>query len=235
MAVDKSSQRVRRMFGQIAGRYDLLNHLLSLNLDRYWRWRTTKLARAATGPVLDVCCGTGDLTLAYYRAGARRVSVIGSDFCHEMLVRGEAKARSRGINGQVSFVEADAEQLPFANDQFEVVSVAFGLRNVQNTDAGLAEMVRVCRPGGRVAILEFSEPTWGPWKAVYGWYFRNVLPRIGQWLAKNHDEAYHYLPASVSEFPTGDALADRLRQQGLRDVRFWPLTLGVATLHVGTK
>ncbi|HVC94281.1 MAG TPA: bifunctional demethylmenaquinone methyltransferase/2-methoxy-6-polyprenyl-1,4-benzoquinol methylase UbiE [Pirellulales bacterium] len=236
MAVDKSEARVRRMFGEIAGRYDFLNHLLSLNVDRYWRWRTVRrVPPSGEGPILDLCTGTGDLALAYYRASRGRARIVAADFCHPMLVVGDRKRRDAGANGQVAFVEADAQRLPFPDDYFSIVCVAFGLRNVTDTDRGLAEMTRVCRPGGKVAVLEFSLPRWQPFRAVYGWYFRNVLPRIGQALARNRQEAYHYLPASVGEFPSGEALAERLRRAGLAEVVFVPLTLGVATLYVGTK
>jgi demethylmenaquinone methyltransferase/2-methoxy-6-polyprenyl-1,4-benzoquinol methylase len=236
MVVDKSEARVRGMFGEIAGRYDFLNHLLSLNVDRYWRWRTVRrVPPSGEGPILDLCTGTGDLALAYYRASGGRTRIVGADFCHPMLVVGDRKRRDAGINGQVAFVEADAQRLPFPSDYFSIVCVAFGLRNVTNTDRGLAEMTRVCRPGGKVAVLEFSLPRWQPFRAVYGWYFRRVLPRIGQALARNRQEAYHYLPASVGEFPSGEALAERMRRAGLREVVFFPLTLGVATLYVGTK
>jgi demethylmenaquinone methyltransferase/2-methoxy-6-polyprenyl-1,4-benzoquinol methylase len=236
MVVDKSEARVRRMFGEIAGRYDFLNHLLSLNVDRYWRWRTVRrVPPSAEGPILDLCTGTGDLALAYYRASGGRTRIVAADFCHPMLVVGDRKRRDAGANGQLAFVEADAQRLPFPDNYFSIVCVAFGLRNVTDTDRGLAEMTRVCRPGGKVAVLEFSLPRWQPFRAVYGWYFRNVLPRIGQALARNRQEAYHYLPASVGEFPSGEALAERLRRAGLAEVVFFPLTLGVATLYVGTK
>jgi len=236
MAVDKSEARVRRMFGEIAGRYDFLNHLLSLNVDRYWRWRTVRrVPPSGEGPILDLCTGTGDLALAYYRASRGRARIVAADFCHPMLVVGDRKRRDAGANGQLAFIEADAQRLPFPDGFFSIVCVAFGLRNVTDTDPGLAEMTRVCRPGGKVAVLEFSLPHWQPLRAVYGWYFRNVLPRIGQALARNRQEAYHYLPASVGEFPSGEALAERLRRAGLAEVVFFPLTLGVATLYVGTK
>lgn len=240
--VDKSSVRVRQMFGEIAPRYDFLNHLLSLGTDYYWRWRTVRRVRPeGTAPILDLCTGTGDLALSYWRAGAGRVPVVGADFCHPMLVRGLAKSTGL-LNSQrgpeaagVTFVEADAEQLPFPDESFQIVSVAFGLRNVSDTRRGLDEMVRVCRPGGRVAVLEFSLPAWAPLRAAYGWYFRHVLPRIGQSLARNRARAYEYLPASVGEFPYGEALADLLRAAGLGDVRYYPLSFGIATLYVGRK
>lgn len=236
MVVDKSGQRVQRMFGQIAPNYDRMNHLLSMNVDRYWRWRTVRLTRpAGQDPILDVCTGTGDLALAYHRATRGAAPVVAADFCREMLEIGDQKKRRAGLNGEVAFVEADTQDLPFEDDTFQVVSVAFGLRNVADTDQGLREMVRVCRPGGRVAVLEFSMPTFAPVRAVYGWYFRNVLPKVGQWLAKNEEEAYAYLPESVGQFPTGEALAERMRAAGLAEVRFHPLTFGVATLYVGVK
>lgn len=234
--IDKSEARVRRMFGEIAGRYDFLNHLLSLNVDRYWRWRTVRaVPPPAEGPILDLCTGTGDLALAYYRASGGRAKIVGADFCHPMLVRGDAKRKNAGCNGQVAFVEADAQRLPFPDDYFSIVCVAFGLRNVTDTDRGLGEMARVCRPGGKVAVLEFSLPTWRPARSAYLWYFRRVLPRIGQALARNRHDAYSYLPASVGEFPSGEALAARMRQAGFGDVAVCPLTFGVATLYVGAK
>jgi demethylmenaquinone methyltransferase/2-methoxy-6-polyprenyl-1,4-benzoquinol methylase len=234
--VDKSPERVRRMFGEIANRYDFLNHLLSLGIDHYWRWRTVRRVRpSGTQPILDVCTGTGDLALAFDRAAGHRLNIVGADFCHEMLEIGRQKAAKIGASERITFLEADAQSLPLPSDEFQIVSVAFGLRNVSDTDRGLAEMVRVAAPAGRVAVLEFSSPTWQPFKAIYGWYFRNVLPRIGQLLARNSSAAYEYLPESVGQFPQGEALAQRMRAAGLTDVHCYPLTLGVATLYVGTK
>lgn len=224
------------MFGQIARRYDFLNHLLSLGIDHYWRWRTVRCVRPEGPlPILDVCTGTGDLALAFDRAAGRRIDIVAADFCHEMLAIGRQKADRAGADGRITFLEADAQQLPLPSDAFQIVSVAFGLRNVADTDRGLAEMTRVAAPGGRVAVLEFSSPTVRPFKAVYGWYFRLVLPRIGQFVARNTSSAYEYLPLSVGQFPQGEALAERMRAAGLGDVRCYPLTLGVATLYVGTK
>ena len=190
-------------------------------------------------PVLDVCTGTGDLAFAYALRTRGTAAVVGTDFTHEMLVLAEGKGQRRPTHdarsGAVSFLEADTQRLPFADDTFQIVCVAFGLRNVADTDAGLAEMTRVCAPGGKVAVLEFSTPTWQPFKAIYGWYFRNVLPMIGRVLSKSSADAYNYLPTSVGEFPQGEELADRMRATGLTDVTRTTLTLGVATLYVGTK
>jgi demethylmenaquinone methyltransferase/2-methoxy-6-polyprenyl-1,4-benzoquinol methylase len=236
MAVDKSSERIRRMFGQIADRYDFLNHLLSLGVDHYWRWRTVRIVRPhGSLPILDVCTGTGDLALAYDRAAGRKTPIVAADFCHEMLEIGRKKAAKIGADSRITFLEADAQNLPVPTGAFQIACVAFGLRNVADTDRGLAELTRACAPGGQVAVLEFSTPTWQPFKAIYGWYFRHVLPRIGRFFARNSDDAYAYLPASVGEFPQGEALAERMRAAGLNDVRRYPLTFGVATLYVGTK
>ena len=234
--LDKREVRIRRMFGDIAPRYDLLNHLLSLNVDRWWRWRTTRLAPpAGDEPILDVCTGTGDLALAYHRAAGGRVPVVGTDFAPQMLISARAKARRTRADGRVRFVEADTQRLPFPSDTFQLTTVAFGLRNVTDTDRGLAEMVRVTRPGGRVAILEFSRPRHWLFGRLYRAYFRWVLPRIGQALSRSRDSAYDYLPASVLEFPDGEALAEKLRGHGLSAVRWHPLTFGIATLYVGVK
>jgi demethylmenaquinone methyltransferase/2-methoxy-6-polyprenyl-1,4-benzoquinol methylase len=235
MTVDKSDHRVQRMFGEIAPRYDLLNHLLSANVDRYWRWRTVRIAAPrGNAPILDVCTGTGDLAFAYGRRSGDS-PIVGADFCREMLEVGLSKKKRCDREDSVSFVEADAQRLPFGDNQFQLVTVAFGLRNVADTDQGLAEMARVCQPDGLVAVLEFSMPRRQPLKAVYGWYFRHVLPRIGQWVARNRQEAYLYLPASVGEFYQGQQLVDRMQSAGLGEVACYPLTFGIATLYVGKK
>jgi demethylmenaquinone methyltransferase/2-methoxy-6-polyprenyl-1,4-benzoquinol methylase len=223
------------MFGEIAARYDFLNHLLSLGIDHYWRWRTVRRVKpVGSAPILDLCTGTGDLALAYNRAAGGAAPIVGADFCRPMLDVGEKKRRRAGAE-RLSLAVADAERLPFASDSFQIVSVAFGLRNVSDTDRGLAEMTRVCRPEGKVAVLEFSTPEWQPFRAVYGWYFRHVLPRIGQLLARNPCDAYNYLPESVGQFPQGEALAERMRAAGLERIERRSLTLGVATLYVGVK
>lgn len=236
--LDKREARIRRMFGQIAPWYDFLNHFLSLNIDRAWRRKTARLVPpdpADPAPVLDLCTGTGDLALAYDRAAGGGVAIVGADFCPEMLDRAAKKATAAGAAGRVRFVEADAQSLPFATDTFQVVAVAFGLRNVTDTDRGLAEMVRVAKPGGRVAVLEFSRPRNRVFGRLYTFYFRHVLPRVGQLLARNPENAYKYLPESVLTFPDYEALAAKMRAHGLGDVWFRPFTFGVATLYVGVK
>jgi demethylmenaquinone methyltransferase/2-methoxy-6-polyprenyl-1,4-benzoquinol methylase len=175
------------------------------------------------------------LALAYFRRAGGRTPIVAADFCPEMLVIGRRKGDRAGANGQMMFVEADAQRLPFPDDSFQIVAVAFGLRNVANTDRGLCEMTRVCRPGGRVVVLEFSLPRSRALRGLYNWYFRNVLPRIGQAVSGSRSSAYDYLPASVGEFPSGEALAERMWAAGLNDVTYTPLTFGVATLYVGVK
>ena len=234
--VDKSGTRVRQMFAEIAPRYDLMNHLLSLNIDRWWRRIVVRrVPPRGEGPILDVCTGTGDLALAYARASDGQIPIVAADFCPEMLEIGERKFAQSKLSGDLTFVEADTQALPFDDNHFQIVCVAFGLRNVADTDQGLREMARVCTPGGRVAVLEFSLPRWQPFRGIYGFYFRNVLPRIGQWFARNKSDAYNYLPESVQQFPEGQALAARMEAAGLQNVTFQPLTFGVATLYVGEK
>lgn len=232
--LDKRETRIRSMFNHIAPSYDFLNHLLSLNVDHYWRWRTTRLVPPlGTAPILDLCTGTGDLALAYDQAARGKAPIVGADFCHEMLRLAEAKATR--LHASVRFLEADAQHLPFPDNHFQISTVAFGLRNVTDTDKGIAEMVRVTQAGGKVAILEFSQPRGRLFGRLYRFYFRHVLPVIGQIISRSKDNAYRYLPASVMEFPDGEALAQRLRRHGLLDVTWHPFTFGIATLYIGTK
>lgn len=240
MSVDKTGTRIRRMFGEISGRYDFLNHFLSGGTDIYWRWRTVRrVAPTGDAPILDVCTGTGDLAIAFWKKARGKLRVVGTDFTHEMLVIARQKALplagNRSSSESLSFLEADTLKLPFAADQFQIVSVAFGLRNVSDTIGGLREMTRVCQPGGRVAVLEFSMPTNRLFGAVYRWYFRNILPRIGQLLARNSEAAYNYLPQSVSQFPQGEELTGMMQTAGLVETTYTPLTFGIATLYVGRK
>ncbi len=234
-SLDKSGERIRRMFGQIADRYDLLNHVLSLGIDHSWRRRTVrKVPPTGRLPVLDICTGTGDLALAYWRAGRGRVRVVGADFCRRMLQHARAKAARRKAHG-VSFVEADALALPFADESFEVASCAFGLRNTSDPDRALREMHRVLCRGGRLAVLEFSLPRHEPLRGIYRFYFGRVLPRLGQLLAGDRERAYSYLPASVHDFPAGEALLERLHAAGFVDAAYYPFTFGIACLYVAAR
>jgi demethylmenaquinone methyltransferase / 2-methoxy-6-polyprenyl-1,4-benzoquinol methylase len=233
---EKSADQVRSMFGQIAGRYDFLNRVLSLGIDRSWRCRTVRLVPPrGEAPILDVCTGTADLALAYWQTSKGQTPIVGVDFCEPMLAVGREKCRRAGADRQIALFEGDALRLPQPDDTFQIVCIAFGLRNLSDPGAGLCEMVRVCRPGGRVAVLEFSTPTVWPLGAIYGWYFRAILPRIGQLLARNTQSAYNYLPASVGHFPQGEALAAMMREAGLGRIECHRFTCGVATLYVGTK
>jgi demethylmenaquinone methyltransferase / 2-methoxy-6-polyprenyl-1,4-benzoquinol methylase len=234
--VDKSGDKVRGMFAQIAPRYDLMNHLLSLGIDIRWRRQVVRKLRLNSDlPILDCCTGTGDLALMIAKKINGRVEVVGSDFCPEMLQVARRKHQNRLGQLPVRFIEADAQKLPFEDNSFQAVTVAFGLRNVQDTDQGLRELVRVCAAGGQVAVLEFSKPTVLGLKQLYQFYFSKILPRVGQSIAKNDHSAYSYLPSSVIEFPCGRALSDRMQQHGLTNLQFTPFTCGVATLYLGDK
>lgn len=230
--MDKRSEHIRAMFAGVARRYDLLNHLLSLNIDRYWRRKTVRtVPPAGPWPILDLCTGTGDLALGYAKV-AGGAQVIAADFCPEMLERAAEKNRRR--HAGLKLVVADAQRLPFPSNRFQIVSIAFGLRNVADYSLALGEMVRVCRPGGSVAILEFSRPRQAVLRWLYLAYFNHLLPRIGR-AVSDDDTAYSYLPASVLAFPDGPELAARMEAAGLEKVRFMPMTAGIATLYVGQK
>jgi demethylmenaquinone methyltransferase/2-methoxy-6-polyprenyl-1,4-benzoquinol methylase len=233
-AVDKSGAKVRGMFAEIAPRYDLVNRMLSGGIDVWWRHVTVRRAPPPpAGAMLDVCTGTGDLALAYARAAAPGVRIVASDFCRPMLDHGIEKARKSGA--QVEWVEADAMALPFPTAAFDLVTVAFGLRNIADTARGLAEMARVIEPGGRLAILEFSLPPNRLIRGFYLWYFRRVLPFLGNAVARNRSDAYTYLNKSVEEFPSGERLAGLVRAAGFDRVEMVPLTFGIATLTLATR
>lgn len=231
--VDKASRQVRRMFASVAHRYDLLNHLLSLSIDRYWRRvvrRRLFSALPAGRRLLDLCTGTGDLALAL-ASGSR---VVGCDFCRPMLEIGAGKARSRGFEETVRFVEGDALAVPFPDGSFDGVTIAFGLRNLEDFRAGLREMARVLRPGGVLAILEFSIPTLPLLRQLYLFYFTRVLPRIGA-LISGRDGPYSYLPESVREFPPPRVLCRALEEEGFSSARDHGLTLRIATLYLARR
>ena len=232
--IDKSGGRVRGMFAEIAPRYDLVNRMLSGGIDVWWRHVTVSRAPPPpAGAMLDLCTGTGDLALAYAAKGGPGLRIVAGDFCRPMLDRGIAKARRLGAS--IEWVEADATALPFPAAEFDLVTVAFGLRNIEDTSRGLAEMARVLKPGGRLAILEFSLPRNPLIRGGYLWYFRNVLPWLGNAVARNRSDAYSYLNRSVEEFPSGERLAALVRAAGFDRVEVVPLTLGVAALTLATR
>lgn len=227
--------RVREMFSRIAGRYDLLNHLLSGNTDKRWRKLVAKrLQPALSSPdarALDVACGTGDLSLAL--SAATRARVTGLDFCRPMLERAARKALESDGRRCV-FIEGDALRLPFEDKAFDAVSIAFGLRNLSSVEKGLSELLRVLKPGGRVCILEFSKPVVPGFNLLFQLYFTRLLPRIGGMISGS-SSAYEYLPASVSRFPDQKQLARRMREAGFEEVEYENLTGGIAALHTGTR
>jgi len=228
----EAARWVRQMFARVAPRYDLANHLLSFNFDRYWRAHTVKRVHAVLerpgARVLDLCCGTGDLLLALERRSGG--VVMGSDFCHPMLVAAEAKIAQRRARA-VTF-EADALRLPLRGHSLDLVTVAFGFRNLADYEAGLEEIRRVLKPGGTAAILEFSQPPNPAFAALYNFYSRRVLPWIGGAISGSRD-AYAYLPESVRKFPTAEDLAGRMRAAGFATVEFEYLTGGIVALHTG--
>ena len=224
------------MFSSIAKRYDLLNHTLSLNIDRRWRASAAREVCPPPGaPILDCCTGTADLAIALDRQARGANPVVGVDFTPELLRIGQAKVRKLGASDRIRLAQGDAMRLPFPKDSFATVTVAFGLRNVSDTVQGLDELIRVARLGGKVAILEFSKPTAPMLRQCYWLFFQRILPKIGQTVAPNAHSAYEYLPQSVAEFPDGQAMLDLMAARGLTDLKRFPLTAGIATLYVGTK
>jgi demethylmenaquinone methyltransferase/2-methoxy-6-polyprenyl-1,4-benzoquinol methylase len=228
---------VRRMFGDVAPRYDLLNHLLSLRIDMRWRRRAVAASlRPGDTRVLDLCCGTGDLALAYAWRMEPGGVVIGADFARPMLTLFQRKvSRLSTLDPRISMMETDSLALPFRDAMFDVVSIAFGLRNLDDPAAGLREMARVARPRGRVVVLDFCPPARPRLvHRIFNCYFRRVLPRIGA-LVSGHPTAYRYLPESVGRFPPRERLEEIMRGEGLRVTTSRDLTGGVATLLIGEK
>jgi demethylmenaquinone methyltransferase/2-methoxy-6-polyprenyl-1,4-benzoquinol methylase len=226
---------VRGMFGRVAPRYDFLNHLLSMNIDRWWRARTvSRVSHELSKPgarVLDICCGTGDLMLAL-KAKGKSATVFGSDFCHPMLVAARHKVEQRRVRSDL--IEADALGLPVADQSFDVVTVAFGFRNLANYQHGFEEMFRILKPGGLAAILEFSTPPNALLARLYAFYSRAILPTIGGMISGSKD-AYTYLPESVRKFPGATDLASQMRDAGFANVRFERMTAGIVALHIGER
>jgi demethylmenaquinone methyltransferase/2-methoxy-6-polyprenyl-1,4-benzoquinol methylase len=224
-----ASRWVRDMFSRVAGRYDLLNHLLSFGLDKRWRARAVQRVAAVLAKpnarILDLACGTGDVALELgRRAGA---PVLASDFCHSMLL--EAKRKGAG-----TLFESDALALPLRDGSLDLITIAFGFRNLANYEHGLEEMLRVLKPGGVAAILEFSQPTNRFFRALYGFFSTHVLPRVGGMISGSRD-AYSYLPESIKKFPGAEDLAKAMRSAGFKRAEFERMTGGVVALHLGWK
>ena len=231
-----AARYVRELFTRIAGRYDLLNHLLSFQMDRYWRWvvarRFRHILRRPDARVLDLCCGTADLALALARhAKASRASIVGADFSHPMLTRAHGKLQARSLPPLV--VESDALRLPFPDAAFDLVVCSFGFRNLANYRGGLREIRRVLRSSGEAGILEFSEPR-GLLRPFYSFYFHSILPRVGEWVS-GVKGSYSYLPGSVDRFPEPEELVAWMREESFARAGARSLTGGIATLYTGTK
>ncbi|MBO6576439.1 MAG: bifunctional demethylmenaquinone methyltransferase/2-methoxy-6-polyprenyl-1,4-benzoquinol methylase UbiE [Rhodothermales bacterium] len=222
---------VAAMFDTIAPRYDLLNRVLSMGIDRGWRKRVVQAVKdVAPSRVLDVATGTGDLAIECVRAGVPQVT--GVDIAEEMLVYGREKLNSPDLKGRVTLRYGDAENLPFESDEFDAAMVAFGVRNFEDLDAGLRDMARVLKPGGKLVVLEFSHPTAFPIKQAYGLYSKHILPRVGGWLSGDSG-AYRYLPDSIAVFPDGEDFLARMRNAGYRDVAQRRMTFGIASMYTG--
>ena len=241
---ESAAQAVREMFSSIAPRYDLLNHVLSFNIDRLWWWRTARrfdaILQRPEARVLDLCCGTGDMTFALHRRAASGAKqILGADFSHAMLQRAAAKAqeqekkKEKGSGAKLRWIEADALRLPFPDGHFNLVTSAFGFRNLADYDVGLREIARVLAPGGECGILDFGEPG-GLIGQCYRVYFKKILPAVGTMISGVRGP-YAYLPASVERFPPPDEMLERMRQAGFRESSWTPYTFGIAGLYRGVK
>jgi demethylmenaquinone methyltransferase/2-methoxy-6-polyprenyl-1,4-benzoquinol methylase len=225
--------QVADMFNNIAGKYDFLNHFLSMGIDRGWRRKAIReIAAVQPKRILDVATGTGDLAIAALKASPEQV--IGIDIADQMLDVGRNKIKERKLDHIITLETGDSEQLRFENASFDAVTCAYGVRNFENLEAGLREMGRVLRPGGKLAILEFSHPKQFPIKQLYQVYFRYILPTLGKMVSK-HSSAYTYLPESVRAFPEGKVFCEMLSRSGFREPKARPLTFGITTLYTATK
>lgn len=221
------------MFDNIAHRYDFLNHFLSLGIDRRWRKKTIgKLKKFSPKKILDLATGTGDLAIASLKLNPDKVT--GLDISAGMLEKGKVKIRKKGLEEKISLLQGDSEHIPFDANEFDAITVAFGVRNFENLELGLKEMFRVLKPGGIVAILEFSTPEKTPMKQLYAFYFQKILPGIGKFFS-NDGSAYTYLPESVGEFPAGDKFLGLLEEAGFSCLSIEVLSFGIASIYTGIK
>lgn len=232
---DKSPAKIAGMFDAIAGRYDLLNTVLSGGLDRYWRRRAlATLGLTGRERLLDVCTGTADVAIGAARRTNGAAQVVGVDFAGTMLTHGLEKVRAAGLSSRVHLVRGDAMRLPAADASVDAVTIAFGIRNVLQTDVACRELLRVLKPGGRLAILEFGMPVVPAVRPLYLWYSNHILPRIGR-VVSRHEAAYTYLPESIGTFPWGDDFARILDVSGFSQIRSRPLAFGIVYLYTGEK
>lgn len=232
---DKSAKKdqVAKMFDNISGNYDFLNHFLSLGIDIAWRRKAImQLTAIAPKQILDVATGTGDFAIEALKLNPDKV--VGVDISEGMLEVGRAKIKDKHLTDKIELLYGDSENLPFEENKFDAVIVAFGVRNFENLENGLAEMLRVVRPGGKVIVLEFSKPRKFPFKQLYNFYFKFVLPKIGRWVSKD-SSAYTYLPESVQAFPDGERFVEILNHLGYKNTSCKPLTFGISSLYTGTK
>lgn len=226
-------EQVAEMFDNIAGKYDFLNHFLSMGIDIYWRKRLVKrLKKQAPKDILDVATGTGDLAIAMLKANPNKI--VGIDISNGMLEVGRNKIKDKGLQDKISLQQADSENLPFEDNSFDAVTVSFGARNFENLEKGLSDMCRVLRPGGKLYILEFSQPTLFPFKQIYQFYFKYILPLVGKLVSKDN-AAYTYLPESVGAFPYGEKLNIIIEKCGYSNAKNHPLTMGIASIYIAEK
>ena len=227
-------EKIQQMFGAIAPRYDFLNRLLSFGIDRRWRTKAVRLLKYREGSrILDVATGTGDVALEIALRTPESVKITGADFCKEMVDLGAVKVAASQFADRIDLRVAACEDLPFANDTFDSITIAFGIRNVVDRKLGLAEMWRVLRPGGRMIILEFSTPRSQLFRQLYYFYFRRLLPVVGGLFSRYN--AYKYLPDSVLEFPSQEEFSRMIAEAGFRNIHLHELTFGIATIYVGEK
>jgi demethylmenaquinone methyltransferase/2-methoxy-6-polyprenyl-1,4-benzoquinol methylase len=226
-------QQVEQMFDNIAPKYDFLNHFLSLGIDNLWRKKAVRILRAyKPESVLDVASGTGDFAIATSKIAPRKI--VGFDLSEQMISVGAGKVKKLKLDHLISFQKGDSENMPFADASFDAITVAFGVRNFENLEKGLAEFYRVLKPGGVAIVLEFSKPKYFPFKQLYTFYFFHILPRLGRMISKDAS-AYSYLPESVMAFPDDHAFLDILKKTGFAESRQWRLTMGIATIYLGRK